>query len=70
MGIYGVDCAIYFRRFILMALYGVAAIAIHASWFNGYLRHQYVLSIRATDEEQAAGLDSTEIGVEAYPEFD
>ena len=28
-----------------------------------------VTPIRATDEEQYAGLDSSEIGVEAYPEF-
>ena len=27
------------------------------------------MPIRATDEEQYAGLDSSEIGVEAYPEF-
>jgi Amt family ammonium transporter len=28
-----------------------------------------IMPIRATDEEQYAGLDSSEIGVEAYPEF-
>ena len=28
-----------------------------------------VSPIRATDEEQALGLDASEIGVEAYPEF-
>jgi Amt family ammonium transporter len=28
-----------------------------------------VLPIRASDEEQFVGLDITEIGVEAYPEF-
>ena len=28
-----------------------------------------LLPIRATDDEQYAGLDSSEIGVEAYPEF-
>ena len=28
-----------------------------------------VLPIRASDDEQYAGLDSSEIGVEAYPEF-
>ena len=27
------------------------------------------MPIRATDEEQYAGLDVSEIGVEAYPEF-
>ena len=28
-----------------------------------------VMPIRATDEEQDLGLDVSEIGVEAYPEF-
>jgi len=28
-----------------------------------------LMPIRATDEEQALGLDVSEIGVEAYPEF-
>ena len=28
-----------------------------------------VMPIRATDEEQDAGLDVSEIGIEAYPEF-
>jgi len=27
------------------------------------------MPIRASDEEQALGLDASEIGVEAYPEF-
>ena len=30
----------------------------------------YVMPIRATDEEQDAGLDISEVGIEAYPEFD
>tara|TARA_B100000212_G_scaffold121449_1_gene90978 strand:- start:302 stop:448 length:147 start_codon:yes stop_codon:yes gene_type:complete len=28
-----------------------------------------IMPIRATDEEQDLGLDVTEIGIEAYPEF-
>ena len=28
-----------------------------------------VMPIRATDEEQDMGLDVSEVGVEAYPEF-
>ena len=28
-----------------------------------------VMPIRATDEEQDAGLDISEVGIEAYPEF-
>ena len=42
--------------------------------FNCSLGVTYAINsfmpIRATDEEQMAGLDATEIGVEAYPEFD
>ena len=30
----------------------------------------FVMPIRATDEEQDAGLDISEVGIEAYPEFD
>ena len=55
----------------LWQLYGVVAIAgftyiaslIAINVINSFI------AIRATDEEQMAGLDSTEVGVEAYPEF-
>ena len=56
----------------LWQLYGVIAIAgftYIASLVAIYVINMF-LSIRATDEEQMAGLDSTEVGVEAYPEFD
>ena len=56
----------------LWQLYGVIAIAgftYVASLIAIYVINMF-LSIRATDEEQIAGLDSTEVGVEAYPEFD
>jgi Amt family ammonium transporter len=56
----------------LWQLYGVIAIAgftYIASLIAIYVINMF-LSIRATDEEQMAGLDSTEVGVEAYPEFD
>ena len=56
----------------LWQLYGVIAIAgftYVASLIAIYVINMF-LSIRATDEEQMAGLDSTEVGVEAYPEFD
>ena len=56
----------------LWQFYGVLAIAgftYVASLIVIYVINMF-LTIRATDEEQMAGLDSTEIGVEAYPEFD
>ena len=56
----------------LWQLYGVIAIAgftYIASLGVTYAINSF-MPIRATDEEQMAGLDATEIGVEAYPEFD
>ena len=56
--------------FALQAL-GVISIAgftFIASYIAISIINSFV-SIRATDEEQYAGLDSSEIGVEAYPEF-
>ena len=56
----------------LWQLYGVIAIAgftYIASLVVTYAINSF-MPIRATDEEQMAGLDATEIGVEAYPEFD
>jgi len=55
----------------LWQLYGVLAIAgftYVASLVAIYVINMFI-AIRATDEEQMAGLDSTEVGVEAYPEF-
>ena len=52
-------------------LYGVIAIAgfgFIASYGSVYLIN-IVMPIRASDEEQSVGLDISEIGVEAYPEF-
>lgn len=56
----------------LWQLYGVIAIAgfTYIASLIAIYAINMCLSIRATDEEQMAGLDSTEIGVEAYPEFD
>ena len=73
VGIYGVMVVPFTSdASFLWQFYGVAAIAgftYIASLIAIYVINMF-LSIRATDEEQAAGLDSTEIGVEAYPEFD
>ncbi len=73
VGIYGVMVVPFTSdASFLWQLYGVVAIAgftYVASLIAIYVINMF-LSIRATDEEQAAGLDSTEIGVEAYPEFD
>ena len=73
VGIYGVMVVPFTSdASFLWQLYGVIAIAgftYVASLIVIYVINMFI-SIRATDEEQAAGLDSTEIGVEAYPEFD
>ena len=73
VGIYGVMVVPFTSdASFLWQFYGVLAIAgftYVASLIVIYVINMF-LSIRATDEEQAAGLDSTEIGVEAYPEFD
>ena len=57
--------------FYLIQLVGVLSIAgfgFIASYGAVYLINMFT-PIRATDEEQALGLDASEIGVEAYPEF-
>ena len=72
VGIYGV-MAVPFTSdaSFIWQLYGVLAIAgftYFASLVAIYAINMFI-AIRATDEEQMAGLDSTEVGVEAYPEF-
>jgi len=50
---------------------GIFAIA-GFSFVTSYIAIKVInafMPIRATDEEQEAGLDYAEIGVEAYPEF-
>ena len=73
VGIYGVMVVPFTSdASFLWQFYGVLAIAgftYVASFIVIYVINMF-LTIRATDEEQSAGLDSTEIGVEAYPEFD
>ena len=73
VGIYGVMVVpVTSDASFLWQLYGVIAIVgftYIASLIAIYVINMF-LTIRATDEEQMAGLDSTEVGVEAYPEFD
>jgi len=72
VGIYGVMVVPFTSdASFLWQLYGVLAIAgftYVASLVAIYVINMFI-AIRATDEEQIAGLDSTEVGVEAYPEF-
>ena len=56
---------------LITQLYGVLAIGgfgFAASYASVYVINM-VMPIRASDEEQSIGLDVSEIGVEAYPEF-
>ena len=73
VGIYGVMVVPFTSdASFLWQLYGVLAIAgftYVASLVAIYVINMFI-TIRATDEEQMAGLDSTEVGVEAYPEFE
>jgi Amt family ammonium transporter len=50
---------------------GVATTAIWVSLASAivWLALKYTIGVRPTEEEEIAGLDNTEIGVEAYPEF-
>ena len=52
----------------LVGVISIAGFGFIASYGVVYLINM-VTPIRATDEEQALGLDASEIGVEAYPEF-
>ena len=52
----------------LVGVISIAGFGFMASYGVIYLINM-ITPIRATDEEQALGLDASEIGVEAYPEF-
>ena len=52
----------------LIGVISIAGFTFIASLLTIFLINK-VLPIRASDDEQYAGLDSSEIGVEAYPEF-
>ncbi|MDY7097864.1 MAG: ammonium transporter [Pseudomonadota bacterium] len=51
--------------------YGVVATAVWVCAISAilWLALKYTLGVRPTEEEEVAGLDHAEIGVEAYPEF-
>ena len=73
VGIFGVMVVPYTNAdaSFLIQFIGVISIAgfgFLASYGAVYLINM-ITPIRATDEEQALGLDASEIGVEAYPEF-
>ncbi len=52
-------------------IYGIAAYAVFTVVFSAviWLALKYTIGIRVSEEEEANGLDRSEIGVEAYPEF-
>ena len=52
----------------LVGVLAIAGFTFVASYITISVINSF-MPIRATDEEQYAGLDSSEIGVEAYPEF-
>ena len=52
----------------LVGVISIAGFGFMASYGAVYLINM-ITPIRVTDEEQALGLDASEIGVEAYPEF-
>ena len=52
----------------LIGVLAIAGFTFVASYITISVINSF-MPIRATDEEQYAGLDSSEIGVEAYPEF-
>jgi len=52
----------------LVGVLAIASFTFIASFITISVINSF-MPIRATDEEQYAGLDSSEIGVEAYPEF-
>ena len=72
MGIYGVlVVTLTGGASFLGQLTGVVLIAAFtyvASFGTIYVINRF-MPIRATDEEQDVGLDVSEIGIEAYPEF-
>jgi len=60
------DGTSYYTQFIGVA--SVGALAFFGSLLV-WLILAAVVGLRATPEEEALGLDSTEVGVNAYPEF-
>ena len=72
VGIFGVMAVVVIGGASFMAqLIGVVSIALFTfiASFIVVMVINSVMPIRATDEEQDMGLDVSEIGIEAYPEF-
>ena len=73
VGIFGVMVVPFTNGDASFLIQFVGVLAIAGFGFIASYGAVYVINmvtpIRATDEEQAVGLDASEIGVEAYPEF-
>ena len=72
VGIFGVMAVVFTGGASFMSqLIGVVSIALFTfiASFIVVMVINSVMPIRATDEEQDIGLDVSEIGIEAYPEF-
>ena len=73
VGIFGVMVVPFTNGDASFLIQFVGVLAISSFGFIASYGAVYVINmitpIRATDEEQAIGLDASEIGVEAYPEF-
>ena len=73
VGIFGVMVVPFTNGDASFLIQSVGVLAIAGFGFIASYGAVYVINmvtpIRATDEEQAIGLDASEIGVEAYPEF-
>ena len=73
VGIFGVMVVPFTNSDASFLIQFVGVLAIAGFGFIASYGAVYVINmvtpIRATDEEQAIGLDASEIGVEAYPEF-
>ena len=73
VGIFGVMVVPFTNGDASFLIQFVGVLAIAGFGFIASYGAVYVINmvtpIRATDEEQAIGLDASEIGVEAYPEF-
>ncbi|MEK9796996.1 MAG: ammonium transporter, partial [Alphaproteobacteria bacterium] len=56
---------------LLVQIIGIVAIAIFVVITSSivWLGLKYTIGIRASEEEEDAGLDMVELGLEAYPEF-
>ncbi|HMB76864.1 MAG TPA: ammonium transporter [Kiloniellaceae bacterium] len=71
-GIWGTLCVgIFGSGSIVTQLIGIVAVAVYVLIASTivWLILKYTIGIRVSDEEEALGLDVTEVGMEAYPEF-